>query len=166
MVGANRRLFLGCVFDGNDCSTPAAKGEGGHVARGCARVQRNDRETSEIKGMLGTMMEFPKGIQKVQVDNALAADMFTALSVDAATLGNEEGAKMLADAAAKYAAAALAEKKLELDRAAQATKEEQLRLARETFEAQQRREEEAKGTLADNALTDEDKVARMKEIFG
>ena len=39
-------------------------------------------------------------------------------------------------------------------------------LDREKFEAAEKREAAAKGTLADSALTDEDKVARMKEIFG
>ncbi len=99
------------------------------------------REAEAAKRILSveSSKRIARGIQKVQVDNALAADMFTALSVDAAALGNDEGAKMLADAAAKYAAAALAEKKLELGRAAQATKEEQLRLAREKFEAAEKR---------------------------
>lgn len=99
------------------------------------------READAAKRILSveSARRIARGIQKVKVDNALAADMFTALSVDAATLGNEEGAKMLADAAAKYAAASLAERKLDLDRAAQATKEEQLRLAREKWEAAEKR---------------------------
>lgn len=99
------------------------------------------READAAKRILSveSARRIARGIQKVKVDNALAADMFTALSVDAATLGNEEGAKMLADAAAKYAAASLAERKLDLDRAAQATKEETLRLAREKFEAAEKR---------------------------
>lgn len=107
------------------------------------------READAAKRILSveSARRIARGIQKVKVDNALAADMFTALSVDAATLGNEEGAKMLADAAAKYAAASLAERKLDLDRAAQATKEEQLRLAREKWEDQQRRNAEAKAAL-------------------
>lgn len=126
------------------------------------------READAAKRILSveSSKRIARGIQKVKVDNALAADMFTALSVDAATLGNEEGAKMLADAAAKYAAAALAEKKLVLDRAAQATKEEQLRLAREKFEAAERREAAAKGVIGDTKLSDGDKLAKMKEIFG
>ena len=37
---------------------------------------------------------------------------------------------------------------------------------REKFEAAQRREDAAKAALGDTKLTDEDKIARMKEIFG
>ena len=98
-----------------------------------------EREAARRVLSVETSKRIARGIQKVQVDKKLAADMFTGLSVDAASSGNDEAAKMLADAAAKYAAADLAEKKLELDRAAQATKEEQLRLAREKFEAAEKR---------------------------
>jgi hypothetical protein len=58
------------------------------------------------------------------------------------------------------------ERDLELKAAAQETKDEQLKLAREKFEAAERRENAAKGALADNRLTDADKIAKMKEIFG
>lgn len=107
-----------------------------------------------------------KGIQNVDVDYRLAADMFTGLSVDAAAQGNGEAAKILGDAAAKYAAAALAAEKLSLDRAAQKTKEDALALAREKFEAAEKREAAARATVQDEALSPEEQVARMKEIFG
>ena len=41
-----------------------------------------------------------------------------------------------------------------------------LRLAREKFEAAERRASAAKNALGDAKLTDADKIARMKEIFG
>lgn len=125
-----------------------------------------EREAARRVLSVETSKRIARGIQKVQVDKKLAADMFTGLSVDAASSGNDEAAKMLADAAAKYAAADLAEKKLELDRAAQATKEEQLRLAREKFEAAEKRLAAAADTVRDDALTPEQQVAKMKEIFG
>ena len=53
-----------------------------------------------------------------------------------------------------------------LKAAAQQTKDEQLRLAREKFEAAERRESAAKSALDDKKLTDADKIAKMKEIFG
>ena len=53
-----------------------------------------------------------------------------------------------------------------LKAAAQQTKDEQLKLAREKFEAAERRENAAKAALGDNRLTVEDKIAKMKEIFG
>ncbi len=55
---------------------------------------------------------------------------------------------------------------LKLKTAAQATKDEQLKLAREKFEAAERRENAAKAALGDRKLTDADKLAKMKEIFG
>ena len=41
-----------------------------------------------------------------------------------------------------------------------------LRLAREKFEASERRASAAKNALGDTKLTDADKIAKMKEIFG
>lgn len=78
-----------------------------------------------------------------------------------------------ADEAAKFVnmAAALSERRLrarELDikARAQETKDEQLKLAREKFEAAERRENAARNALGDTKLTDADKLAKMKEIFG
>ena len=55
---------------------------------------------------------------------------------------------------------------LELKAAAQQTKDEQLKLAREKFEAAERRENAARNALGDTKLTDAAKIAKMKEIFG
>ena len=46
------------------------------------------------------------------------------------------------------------------------TADEQLRLAREKFEAAERRAAQAKDTLADKKLTDAERTARLKEIYG
>ena len=56
--------------------------------------------------------------------------------------------------------------KLDIDQRAQATKDEQLKLAREKFEAAERRENAARNALGDTKLTDAAKIAKMKEIFG
>ena len=68
-------------------------------------------------------------------------------------------------------AGALADRKqkaeeLSLKARAQSTKDEQLKLAREKFMAAERRENAAKSALGDTKLTDADKIAKMKEIFG
>ena len=55
---------------------------------------------------------------------------------------------------------------LEIKERSQKTKDAQLKLAREKFEAAERRENAAKAALGDTKLTDEDKIAKMKEIFG
>ena len=55
---------------------------------------------------------------------------------------------------------------LNLKERSQKTKDEQLKLAREKFEAAERRENAARNALGDTKLTDEAKLAKMKEIFG
>ena len=55
---------------------------------------------------------------------------------------------------------------LDIKRRAQETKEEQLRLAREKFEAAERRENAARNALGDNKLTDEERMAKLREIYG
>ena len=58
------------------------------------------------------------------------------------------------------------ERELALKAAAQSTKDEQLKLAREKFEAAERRENAAKATVADKKLTDEERMAKLREIYG
>lgn len=60
----------------------------------------------------------------------------------------------------------LRSREVDLKDAAQATKDEQLKLAREKFEAAERRENAARSALGDTKLTDAAKIAKMKEIFG
>ncbi len=143
----------------------------GHVAPSQSAWYRflgRMREAEAAKTIIGveTSKRIAQGIVKADVDPRLAADMMTALSVDAAARGNDEAAKILADSAAKYHAAALGAEKLKLDAARQRTADGQLRLAREKFEAAERRENAAKAALGDTRLTDEAKLAKMKEIFG
>ncbi len=74
--------------------------------------------------------------------------------------------RALAETFSKFSTAAIEQEKLRLAAAAQTTKDEQLKLAREKFEAAERRENAAKAALGDTKLTDEAKLAKMKEIFG
>ena len=60
----------------------------------------------------------------------------------------------------------LKEQELELKKQAQATKDETLRLAREKFEAAEKRLAAVQGVAEDKLLTTEDKLAKIKEIFG
>ena len=55
---------------------------------------------------------------------------------------------------------------LELKRRAQETKDEALKLAREKFEAAEARLNKAKEVVSDAKLSDAERTARMKEIFG
>ncbi len=60
----------------------------------------------------------------------------------------------------------LKKQELKLKEAAQETKEDALKLMREKFEAAERRLASVEQTVNDTALTDEERVAKMKSIFG
>ena len=113
-----------------------------------------------------TARRIARGIEAADIDPALAAGTLTALSVDAAADGNFKVATVLAGAAAKYHAAAQGAERLRLEAARQRTAEEQLRLAREKFEAAERRESAAKAAVKDEKISDEERMARLREIYG
>ena len=111
-----------------------------------------------------------QGITASKIDPQLAADMMTSLSVDEAAKPdgerNEKVMQIFASAAAMFKSAEQRDRELALKAAAQQTKDEQLKLAREKFEAAERRENAARNALGDTKLTDAAKIAKMKEIFG
>ena len=111
-----------------------------------------------------------QGITAAKIDPQLAADMMTSLSVDEAAKPdgerNEKVMQIFASAAAMFKSAEQRDRELALKAAAQQTKDEQLKLAREKFEAAERRENAARNALGDTKLTDAAKIAKMKEIFG
>ena len=100
------------------------------------------------------------------VADETVAKGFMALGCDAMANGGEEVGKEMLDSWCKVTDRLLHRQELKLKTAAQGTKDEQLRLAREKFEAAERRENAAKAALGDTKLTDEAKIAKMKEIFG
>lgn len=113
------------------------------------------REEEAAKTIISieTSKRIAQGIQEADIDYRLAADLMTSLSVDAAVKGNEVAAKILGDAAAKYAKASTAEEKLKIEAARQKTADAQLKLAREKFEAAEKRL---------NAVKDAVKTAKSK----
>lgn len=117
-----------------------------------------------------TSKRIAQGITASKIDPHLAADMMTSLSVDEAAKPdgerNEKVMQIFASAAAMFKSAEQRDRELALKAAAQQTKDEALRLAREKFEAAERRENAARSALGDNKLTDAAKIAKMKEIFG
>ena len=74
--------------------------------------------------------------------------------------------KTLAETFSKFATAALEGEKLKLAAAAQSTKDEQLKLAREKFEAAEKRLNAVQGAVDAPQLTDAERVAKIKSIFG
>lgn len=111
-----------------------------------------------------------QGITAAKIDPRLAADMMTSLSVDEAAKPdgerNEKVMQIFASAAAMFKSAEQRDRELALKAAAQQTKDEQLKLAREKFEAAEKRLNAVQGAVDAPQLTDAERVAKIKSIFG
>lgn len=111
-----------------------------------------------------------QGITAAKIDPQLAADMMTSLSVDEAAKPdgerNEKVMQIFASAAAMFKSAEQRDRELALKAAAQQTKDEQLKLAREKFEAAEKRLNAVQGAVDAPQLTDAERVAKIKSIFG
>ena len=130
------------------------------------------REDEAAQTVIGveTSKRIAQGITAAKIDPQLAADMMTSLAVDEAAKPyeqrNEKVMQIFASAAAMFANAAQRDRELQLKADKGRRDDEALKLAREKFEAAERRENAAKAALGDTKLTDEAKLAKMKEIFG
>lgn len=117
-----------------------------------------------------TSKRIAQGVADSRVDARLAADMMTSLAVDEATKAegerNEKVMQIFASAAAMFKNADQRERELKLKAAAQQTKDEQLKLAREKFEAAEKRLKAVQGAVDAQQLTDAERVAKIKSIFG
>ena len=130
-----------------------------------AAMQKMLRE--ELLYSVAASSESAKDLKEMTpADYALAADTFTNLAIDASMKGNDKAVSIYSGAARHYREMMQQEKKLDLQSRAQATKEDQLRLAREKFEAAERRLNAAKDAVNDTKLTPEEREAKLKEIFG
>lgn len=108
-----------------------------------------------------------QGLAKAAGAKQDLADAFMAMGAEVALRsGDAADASGWIKMAASLVASAQKDAELRLREKAQATADESLRLAREKFEAAERREAAAKGVISDAKLSDEAKMARMKEIFG
>jgi len=115
-----------------------------------------------------------EGAKSLAVTDEQIINFVKSRALDAATVAKnpQEAERFLrmADslirAGQKDAELKMRQRELDLKAAAQTTKDESLKLAREKFEAAERRENAARNALGDTKLTDADKIAKMKEIFG
>ena len=80
--------------------------------------------------------------------------------------GDDKGAALYANAAAKFRDATLKSSEITLRERAQTVKEEELKIAQEKLRILQAKEAKAVETVADAQLTDAERVARIKGIFG
>ena len=105
-------------------------------------------------------------------DLAVAADAFTNLAIDAGMKGNEEASRIFSQSANQFRALLQTGEKLDLQRRAQGVKEEELKLAREKFEAAEKRlaavqdaiEKSKNGTIDPAKVADEiDRILGRKK---
>lgn len=95
----------------------------------------------------------------IQALKAIATDV-------ALTMGDAKSASAFVNSAMAIKDRLLKEQELALKSAAQSTKDEQLKLAREKFEAAEKRLNAVQGAVDAPQLTDAERVAKIKSIFG
>ena len=119
-----------------------------------------------IERIAESVAEAQSVADKHGIKAAVFVETLKTLAIDKAMGGDDKSATSLAAAAASIWSCAQREKEIELKHRAQETKDAALALAREKFEAAERRENAAKGAIADTKLTDEQRMAKLKEIYG
>ena len=130
------------------------------------------REQEAARSIIGleTSKRIAQGMADSGVDPRLAADVMTSLAVDEAAKPederNEKVMGIFASAAAMFRTTDQRERELKLKAAAQQTKDEQLKLAREKFEAAEKRLAAVQGAVDAPQLSDAERVAKIKGIFG
>lgn len=136
------------------------------------------REQAAARTIIGleTSKRIAQGMAESGVDPRLAADVMTSLAVDEAAKPveerNEKVMGIFASAAAMFRTTDQRERELKLKAAAQQTKDEQLKLAREKFEfdaakAAMAKAAEIKRISADDSLAADEKIARVRAaLFG
>ena len=133
-----------------------------------AAMQKMLRE--ELLYSVAASSESAKDLKEMTpADYALAADTFTNLAIDASMKGNDKAVSIYSGAARHYREMMQQEKKLDLQSRAQQTKEDQLRLAREKFEAAEKRLNAVQDAVAaarnKGGLTEET-LKRIEEAAG
>ena len=130
-----------------------------------ARMRKADA-ARRVERIAQSVAEAQSVADKAGIKAAVFVETLKTLAIDRAMGGNDKAATSLASAAVSIWGAAQRDKELELKAAAQETKDEQLKLAREKFEAAERRENAAKAAVTDNRLSEAERMARLKEIYG
>ena len=100
------------------------------------------------------------------IDDAAIVRNIKVLFTEAANMKDFKASASLSTSFAQIMGAALDRQKLALTERAQATKEKQLELLTRKLELAEKREAAAKQAANDTKMTNEQKLAKMKEIFG
>lgn len=104
--------------------------------------------------------------EEAKLDDATTRNTLLCLANDAALEGDSSQSVQYANAAVAVWTRMLAEQELKLRQQAQQTKDDALKLAREKFEAAERRLNAAKDAFENETLTEEQRREKLREIFG
>ena len=128
---------------------------------------RADDATLRLQRAAASVAEAGALAEKVGTDDDQLVQAYKTLAADAImTSGDTEQAQRLVSMAMGIADRAAKKTELRLKMAAQKTKEGTLKLAREKWEAAERRIAEASDVVQDGQLTDEERIAKIKAVFG
>ena len=128
------------------------------------RRQDSDRRLASARA---AVIEAEEMAKKTGVSDEAMIKAYKSLAAEAAlSSGDADRAGKFVTMAMKLLDREQKSAELKLKAAAQGTKDEQLKLAREKFEAAERRENAAKATVADSKLSDEERMAKLREIYG
>ncbi len=126
-----------------------------------------DEESAHRLSQAATAAAEAAALAKTQAKDDALIGAYKAMAAELALrTGSAREAQKFVEMAAALADRQLHAAEIDLKERAQKTKDEQLRLAREKFEAAERRENAAKATVSDAKLTDEERMAKLKEIYG
>lgn len=152
--GDERRAALGTyeearayIADSLRLSPPSRAGWYRFLAR-----MRQELQLKSIYRVAGSCESAKELTREAKIDFAAAADALRARAVDAAMEGDEKSAQVYAAAATAFAA--------------EARKAEELKISLRRIELLEAKSREAKETVADAKLTDAERVAKVRQIFG
>lgn len=126
-----------------------------------------DEESSHRLDQAATAAAEAAALAKTQAKDDALIGAYKAMAAELALrTGSAKEAQKFVEMATALADRQLHAAELDIKERSQKTKDEQLKLAREKFEAAERRENAAKATVSDAKLTDEERMAKLREIYG
>lgn len=123
------------------------------------------RARSDLRNAIAASKQFDKDLDARSLDER-ATHAIRAAFWQAITSGDIKSVQALGGLVLDYNADARGGDELEIKRKALAVKERKLDLDREKFEAAEARLNKAKEIVGDSKLTDAERTARIREIFG
>ena len=130
-----------------------------------ARMRKADA-ARRIEKVAQSVAEAQDLADRHNIKAAVFVETLKSLAIDRAMTGNDKAATSLAAAAATIWSNAQRDAELSLKLRAQETRDAQLALAREKFEAAEKRLAAASATVADPSLTAEEKLKELDRLFG